>query len=172
MKKVTVWTVVLVVALSGVAMAMGPGGGGWGYSGRGMSDHRGMWWDRDQVTEELGLTPKEIDKLDDLHRGHQHSMIDLREDAWNLRRDLAEYLESDSFSVSGAREKYKAMDKIRSEMSEAMFNYRIKQREILGTERFGKLRDRVREHRQERRGGSMHERGSGWSSQGRHMGKY
>jgi len=161
MKKVTVWTVVLVVALAGVAMAKGPGGGGWGYSGKGLNDHRGMWWDRDQVTEDIGLTPKEIDKLDDLHRGHQHSMIDLREDAGDLRRDLAEYLESDSFSVSGAREKYKALDKIRSEMSEAMFNYRIKQREILGTDRFGKLRDGFGEHRHEGRGGY-----------GRHMGGY
>ena len=161
MKKVTVWTVVLVVALAGVAMAKGPGGGGWSYSGKGLNDHRGMWWDRDQVTEDIGLTPKEIDKLDDLHRGHQHSMIDLREDAGDLRRDLAEYLESDSFSVSGAREKYKALDKIRSEMSEAMFNYRIKQREILGTDRFGKLRGGFGEHRHEGRGGY-----------GRHMGRY
>ncbi len=135
MKKVTVWTVVLLVALSGAAMAMGPGGDGWGNSGRGMNDHRGMWWDRDQVTGELGLTPKEIDKLDKLHRDHQHRMIDLREDAKDLRRDLAEYLNGDTFSVSGAREKYKAVDKIRSEMGEAMFNFRIKQREILGTER-------------------------------------
>ncbi|MFV2082138.1 MAG: periplasmic heavy metal sensor [bacterium] len=160
MKKVTVGTVVLLVALYGVAMAMGPGGGGSGLSGKGMNDHRGMWWDRDQVTEELGLTPKEIDKLDKLHRDHQHRMIDLREDAGDLRRDLARYLESDSFSVSGAMEKYKAVDKNRSEMGEAMFTYRIKQREILGTERFGKLRDGMGEHRQERMGGK-----------GRHMGR-
>ncbi len=160
MKKVTVWTVVLFVALSGVAMAKGPGGGGWGYSGKGLNDHRGMWWDRDQVTKDIGLTPKEIDKLDKLHRDHQHRMIDLREDAKDLRRDLAEYLNVDTFSVSGAREKYKAVDKIRSEMGEAMFNFRIMQREILGTERFGKLRDEVREHRQERRGGK-----------GQHMGR-
>ncbi len=177
MKKVTVWTVILVLALSGAAMAMGHGyrSGAMGIGGQGKHH---QWWENDEVTKDLSLSPREVNELDGLYRAHQHRMIDLREDTRKARRDLSDFIESDGFSASGAKDRYRALDKIRSEMGEAMFNYRVKQRVILGNDRYGQLKDTVREHRHERnerrgehmRGGyaQMHERNNGYGP-GRHM---
>ena len=171
MKKVTVWTVVLVLALSGAAMAMGFGNNGAAFGMRAQGQHH-QWWDNDKVVKDLSLSSKDVARLDDLFMDHQHRMIDFREDVRKARKDLTEYIESDSFSISGAKDRYKALDKIRSEMGEAMFTYRVMQRELLGTERFESLRDTVRQHRQgrnARRGDSMHNRGDGGNGPGQHM---
>jgi Spy/CpxP family protein refolding chaperone len=149
MKKVAILTLITVFALTGVAAAKGPGHrspedmpGGEGQKGK-----FGMFWERERVAEALSLTEEEKAKLTELHSDHRSTVEDIREQ----RQTLREIMESEDFSSSDAKKHFKRAEKIRSRIHEERFELRIEQRQILGQERYVKLRKMEKRAKEKRR---------------------
>ena len=142
MKKVAILMIITVFALTGVATAKGPGRGGHtdGTRGDGQKSVPGTFWERKRVAEALSLTEEEKAKLTELHNAHQSGVQDMREDLREQRQSMKERMESQDFSSSNAKKHFKRAEKVRSRIQEARFDLQIQQRELLGQERFAKLR--------------------------------
>jgi len=150
MKKVAILMLITVFALTGVAAARGPGPedrpGGEGQKGK-----PGMFWEREKVSEALSLTEEEKAKLTELHDAHWSAVQDMREDLREQRQALREIMESEELSTSDAKKHFKRADKARSSIHEERFDLQIEQRELLGRDRFVKLRKMERRAMEKRR---------------------
>ncbi len=145
MKKVAILMLITVFALTGVATARGPGG-------EGQKDKPGMFWERERVAEALSLTEEEKAKLTELYSDHRSTVQDMREDLREQRQALREIMESEDFSSSNAKKHFKRAEKGRFRIQEERFELRIEQRQILGQERYVKLRKMEKRAKEKRRG--------------------
>ena len=137
-----------------VATAKGPGRRG-PMDGPRMDGQKaapGMFWEKERVVEALSLTEEEKAKLIELHNVHQSGVQDMREDLREQRQSMKEIMESQDFSSSDARKHFKRTAKVRSSIHEERFELQIAQRELLGQERFVKLRRMERQAMERRRG--------------------
>jgi len=155
MKKIVVLMFIAVFALTGIAAAKGPG-----HLGREDGLERGVqkgapgtFWEREKVSEALSLTGEEKAALTELHNDHRSAVQELRNNLKEQHLALREIMESEDFSPSNAREKFKNTEKIRSMIQEERFELRIEQREILGQERFVKMENMEKRAMRKRRGG-------------------
>jgi Spy/CpxP family protein refolding chaperone len=153
MKKVAILTLITVFALTGVAAAKGPGHRSPEDMPReeGQKGKFGMFWEKERVAEALSLTEGEKAKLTELHSDHRSTVKDMREDIREQRQALREVMESEDFSSSDAKKHFKRAEKIRSRIHEERFELRIEQRQILGQERYVKLRKMERRAMEKRR---------------------
>ena len=155
MKKIVVLMFIAIFALTGIAAAKGPG-----HLGREDGLERGVqkgtsgtFWEREKVSEALSLTGEEKAAITELHNDHRSAVQELRNNLKEQHLALREIMESEDFSPSNAREKFKNTEKIRSMIQEERFELRIEQREILGQERFVKMENMEKRAMRKRRGG-------------------
>lgn len=158
MKKVAFMMIVALFAVTGVAMAKGPGGGGpdtaVGRGGGGGERARaadGTFWERDRIVEALELTEEEQASLMELHETHRAEVQELRDDLQDARDGLQEIMMSEEFSQSKARKAFKDTEKIQTQLREQRFEMELKQRDILGSERYAKLQKVEQRIRKQRR---------------------
>jgi len=158
MKKVAIMMIVALFAVTGVAMAKGPGGGGPdGAVGRGGGNSArvadGTFWERDRIVEALDLTEEEQAELLELHEAHRAEVQELRDELQEARDGLREIMESEEFSPSKARKAFQKTEKIQAQLREQRFETELKQRDILGSERYAKLQKmekRIKKRQQQR----------------------
>lgn len=153
MKKVAILMIITVFALTGVASAKGPGHRGPRSrpEGDGQKGSHGMLWEREKVPEALSLTEMEKKKFTDLHNNHRSAIQEMRENLREQRQTLKEIMGREDFSSSDAKKHFKRVAKVRSRIHEERFELQIQQRELLGRERFVKLRKMERRAMEKRR---------------------
>jgi len=145
MKKVAILMLITVFALTGIAAARGPGGVG-------QKGKPGTFWERERIAEALSLTEEEKAKLTELHDAHRSAVQDMRGDLREQRQALREIMESEELSTSDAKKHFKSTEKIRSRIHEERFELQIEHRELLGQERYVKLRKMERRAMERRQG--------------------
>jgi len=153
MKKVAILMLITVFTFTGVALAKGPGRRGPADrpGGDGQKGAPGVFWEREKVAEALSLTKEEKAKLTELHDDHRSTLQDMRVDLKEQRQALREIMESEDFSSSDAKKYFKRAEKGRSRIQEERFELQIEQRELLGRDRFVKLRKMERRAMERRR---------------------
>jgi len=154
MKKVLILMFVTVFALTGVAAAKGPGSRGHadGPGGDGQKGVRGTFWERDRVTQALSLTQEETAKLTELQNDHRNTVQVMSEDLREQRQAMKEIIQSEDFSPSDAKKLFKSTEKARARIHEKRFELQIQQRQLLGPERYVKLRKMERRAMERNRG--------------------
>ena len=154
MKKVALLMIITVFALTGVATAKGPGRGGPadGPRGDGQKEAPGMFWEKERVVEALSLTEDEQSKLAEMHRTNRENVQGLRDEIREERQALRGIFQSEEFSSPDAKKHFKEAEKSRSRLNNERFDLQIQQRELLGQERFAKLRKMEKRGMERRRG--------------------
>ena len=154
MKKVAILMIITVFALTGVATAKGPGRRGPADGPRmdGQKAAPGMFWEKERVVEALSLTQEEQSKLVEMHRTNRETVQGLRDEIREERQALRGIFQSEEFSSSDAKKHFKEAEKTRSRLNKERFDFQIQQRELLGQERFAKLRKMEKRGMERRRG--------------------
>lgn len=138
MKKLAMMTFIALFALTGVAAARGPA------AGFRSGDQKGPevgFWEREQVSDALSLTEEEIGKLNELGTAHRETIRDLREQMRAERENLRDIMVSEEYSASAAKDHFDKAEALRAEMEQEKFAFQLEVRELLGQERYMKLKD-------------------------------
>jgi len=153
MKKVALFVLVFIVGVSGLSMAKDPGfGGGGAKAGReGMGLPGGKWWKMPLVADKLALTPEEKEKLDASYLQYRRRSIDLRHQVEKERLEMEQLLDSTSFNAAAALERFKKLKEAQTNLDIERFKFLAQVRELLGSERYQKLKSEVRKHRMKRK---------------------
>ena len=152
MKSVILLASVLVFTLSGVGFAgpheFGP------VMGRGvMSIPPGNWWEHPKLSKDLSLSQEEKEKLEILNFEHQRRMIDLISRVQKEQLELEHLLRSTAVDAKTCLERFKQLQDARNALETERFKYHLVDiREMLGTERYLKLKPEVHEFRMDSKG--------------------
>jgi Spy/CpxP family protein refolding chaperone len=146
MKKATLLAVVVVFAFSGISMAGNPGLGGrdHGDDKGNIGMPQGKWWKLPETGDRLGLSTQEKEKLDTLYLEHRLRMIDLHSRAEKERVELEQLFDSSSFDADACLERFRTLEKAHTAFAVERFKFLVQVRELLGLERFSKLKAEVR----------------------------
>jgi len=158
MKKVSLLALLLMFALSGIAMAKGPcfGGGGSGPGKVIMGIPGGKWWKKPQVADRAALTQEEKEKLDTMYLQHRRQMIDLHSQVEKERLELEQLLDSSALNAASCMGRFKKLQEAHTNLTTERFRFLVQVRELLGPERFQQLKAEVRHHRMKRKHGRRH----------------
>jgi Spy/CpxP family protein refolding chaperone len=153
MKKIMLLAVLVMFAISGISEAEGSGFGGGG-SGPGketMGVPGGKWWRMPQVAEKLALTLEEKEKLDAMDLQLRRRLIDLRSQMQKEWLELEQLFNAGTFDAAASLDRFKKLQKARTNIAIERFKFLIKTRELLGPERFQTLKTEARQYRMKRR---------------------
>lgn len=120
-----------------------------------------------QVAKDLGLTPEQIQKLEDLRYRHQAEMIDQRGDLQKKMLDLRREMEKDTPDLAVVNRLIDETAMLRAAMGKARASHRLELRKVFTPEQWDKVKGRFAAGRAERpgRGGRMG-RGAGFRGPG------
>jgi len=149
MRKVLLLAIIVAFAFTGIASARGPGAGNSADLDQ-RFDESGKFWQREKVSQELSLSEEEKENLTELYNSHREKVQGLREDLGKEMEALREIMDSTEVSSSDARKYFANAEKIRSVIQAERFELRLAQRQLLGKERFAKLR-KMEKHMKQRR---------------------
>jgi Spy/CpxP family protein refolding chaperone len=121
----------------------------------------GKWWRLPQVAEHLDLSPEEKNRLDDLFLDSRRRLIDLKSRLERERFELDNLLEQETLDEKAVMDRFRRLERARSDLAQERFQALLKARKILGFERYQKLKILFREFKKGKRGGGR---------QGRHEG--
>ena len=166
MKKVTVSTLVIIFVLFGIFSAADARLGGEDKSaGKGsISLPPGKWWKMPQVAEKLSLTKQEQGKMDIMYLEHRRQMIDLRSQVQKERLEMEQLLDSETLNAPACMEHFKKLQEAQNKVSTERFKLLVQVRELLGLDRFQKLKDEFQHSRMKRGHGMQEKQGK----QGKH----
>uniref|UniRef100_A0A7C2N8I1 Periplasmic heavy metal sensor n=2 Tax=Thermoanaerobaculum aquaticum TaxID=1312852 RepID=A0A7C2N8I1_9BACT len=111
----------------------------------------GRWWDRPAVAQELGLSPEQKAKLEQLTAERVKAMIDARAAVQKAEVELRLLAEKEPLDVRKVREAFAALQQARQKLELERFEMLLAVRQTLSTEQWNKLRTVVRERLEERR---------------------
>ena len=128
----------------------------------------GKWWNNSAVADEVKLTDTERERLEAKYTESRRKMIDLKSEVEKQRLELDIVLDKQDANKDQINERFDNLENARAKLSKERFGMLIEVREIIGVERFQKLKEMHRS-----RAGSRKDRGSmkGSSSRGS-MGRY
>ncbi len=141
MKKVVMFILITVFALTGVASAAGPAPRGpeIGPEYRGPQGSQGKFWERERIARALSLTEEEKEKLIELRKEHLETVQTMRGELREQRQALRKIIQSEDLSAPEAKMRFLKAEEVRSRIHEQRFEMLLQEREILGPERFAKL---------------------------------
>jgi hypothetical protein len=125
--------------------------GGFGKGGIGIPP--GKWWKTARVKEALPLTKEEIEKMDVMYLEHRRKMIDLRGEMAKERLEIEYLLDTSPFDATASMERFKKLQEAKRKMAFTRFGFLVKIRELLGLERFQKLKEEFRRYKTKRKQG-------------------
>lgn len=113
----------------------------------------GRWWKRNRVKEGLGLTDKQIAKLDEISIAGRKKMIRVHADIEVLSLDLEPILNAKNFDRSAAEKILNKIEGLRAEAAKVRVAELLDMREVLTHDQFLKLKEikGKRDHRGKRR---------------------
>jgi Spy/CpxP family protein refolding chaperone len=146
MKKVMLIATVLVLTLTGMGFA-GQRGFGPGMKKGGMLIPPGPWWERPTLSESLALTDEEKGKLETVFFEHRKGMIDLRGETRKARLELEQLMRSEAFNAEAGNAGFKRLQDARNTLAAERFKYVVAVRDLLGADRYRKLKAETRKFR-------------------------
>ena len=155
MKKSTFLISVVVLGILVISPAAHArfGGKGSGFGKEGMGIPPGKWWKMPRVAEELSLTKEEKGKMDTMYLEHRRGMIDLRSEVARERLEIEQILDSNAFEAGACMDRFKKLQEAINKVATERFGFLVKVRELLGLERFQKLKEEFRQFRMKRKEG-------------------
>ena len=141
MKKVMFFTLIGLLAASGIGLARGPGD-----MGRLKMPH-GKWWRMPEVAKKLALTSEEQQKFDDLFVQSRRRMIDLKSNVEKEQLELGMILDQQDFNESACMDRFKKFEDARTNLANERFRFLVEVRKLLGLDRYRKLKTEFRDHR-------------------------
>lgn len=115
----------------------------------------GKWWLMPRVAKELGLSPREQARLDELHLDMRSKRIQLRSQKEQARLRIDTYLDRQTLDQEALEKEFQKLAQAQAETSLAQSRFLLEVRRLLGPERFRRLRalfDRYQQQRSFRRG--------------------
>mgnify|MGYP001766973972 CR=1 FL=1 len=103
-----------------------------------------------KVIQELGLTPDQVQKLEDLKYQHQRQMIDVRRDLALKRLDLKREMEKDTPDRAKINRLLDETSALRGQQQKLRTNHRLDASQILTPEQRAKAREMMAERRAQR----------------------
>ncbi|MCX7895253.1 MAG: periplasmic heavy metal sensor [Thermoanaerobaculum sp.] len=110
----------------------------------------GRWWTHPAVAEELGLSPEQKAKLEDLTNQRVKAMIDARAAVQKAEVDLRLLADRDPVDARKLREAFAALQQARQRLEAERFEMLLGVRQTLSADQWKKLRQAVRERLGER----------------------
>jgi len=101
----------------------------------------GRWWRDPRVIQQLGLTNPEIDRLEQAYTESRRRLIQSKGALEAERFELETMFGKNKFNETAARQQFERLEQKRAALAESRFQFVVKVRKILGTERFQKLLD-------------------------------
>jgi Spy/CpxP family protein refolding chaperone len=102
--------------------------------------HGGNWWRDPQISKQLKLSEKDIQRLDALLVESGRRMLELKSFVEKERFELNTLLEGKGIDDAVITAQFKKLENARSALSNERLQFLIQTREILGAERFKELR--------------------------------
>jgi len=124
----------------------------------GMGIPPGKWWKMPRVAEELSLTKEEKEKMDTLYLEHRRGMIDLRGEVARERLEIEHILDSSAFDAAVCMDRFKKLQEASNKVATERFRFLVRVRELLGLERFQKLKEEVRRYKKKGKKGKRSSR--------------
>jgi Spy/CpxP family protein refolding chaperone len=153
MKKVTIFTLICLLAASGIGLAMGPRGMG------GLKMPHGKWWRMPEVAKKLELTSEEQQKFDDLFVQSRRQMIDLKSNVQKEGFELEVILDQQNFDESACMDRFKKFQDARTNLTNERFRFLVEVRKLLGLDRYRQLKTEFRDRRVHRMKGQQERKG-------------
>ncbi len=108
----------------------------------------GRWWRRPKIAKALNLSETEKQRLDDLFVKSRRKLIRLRNRVEEERFELENLIDEETLDRAAILTQFHNLDKARSELAEERFMFLLGVREILGYDRFQRLKEFYRRFRQ------------------------
>ena len=153
MKKVTIFSLVCLLAASGIGLAWEHRGG------EGLKIPHGKWWRMPEVTEKLGLTSEEQQKFDDLFVQSRRRMIDLKSNVEKEKLELEMILDQQDFDEFACMDRFKKFEDARTKLANERFGFLVEVRKLLGLDRYRRLKKEFRDRRLHRMKGEREGKG-------------
>ncbi|NVM22245.1 MAG: periplasmic heavy metal sensor [Desulfobacterales bacterium] len=153
MKKVTIFTLICLIAASGIGLAKESRG-----VGRLKMPH-GKWWRMPEVAKKLALTSEEQQKFEDLFVQSRRRMIDFKSNVEKERLELEMILDQQDLNESACMDRFKKFEDARTNLANERFRFLVEVRKLLGLERYRKLKTEFRDHRVHRMKGRQERKG-------------
>jgi Spy/CpxP family protein refolding chaperone len=153
MKKVAIFTVICLLAASGIGLAREPHGMG------GLKMPHGKWWRMEEVAKKLDLTAGEQQKLEDLFVQSRRRMIDLKSDVEKKRLELEMILHQHDFDESACMDRFNKFQDARANVANERFRFLVEVRKLVGVDRYRQLETEFRDRRTHRMKGQQERQG-------------
>jgi Spy/CpxP family protein refolding chaperone len=124
------------------------------------------WWERPAVAQQLGLSPDQTKKLEDVYITQARAMVDLKAVVEKAGIDLRAAAEAEPFDAAKVRAGFTAFQQARVKLDAQRFEALLKVHEVLSLDQWHKLRDLLRTVRGERRGMGRGPAGAGQGPSG------
>jgi Spy/CpxP family protein refolding chaperone len=119
-------SLVLVLALAPLAM--------------GQTMPSGKWWKDPAFAKELGLTSKDVKKLDKLFVKYRRKMIDLTNRVEKEQFEYQNLMEAQNLDEAAVNRQLEKLEKARTDLYAEKNHFVVGVRKILGRDRFQKLK--------------------------------
>ena len=153
MKKVTIFSLVCLLAASGIGLAWEP---------HGMEELKiphGKWWLMPEMAKKLGLASEEQQKFDDLFVQSRRRMIDLKSDVEREHLELEMILDQQDFDESACMDRFKKFEDARTKLANERFGFLVEVRKLLGLDRYRRLKTEFHDRRLHRMKGEWQGKG-------------
>lgn len=130
---------------------------------------QGRWWTRPAIAKELGLSPEQKTRLEEIVAERLKVIIDARAAVEKAQVELRQVAQKEPLDVQKARQAFQAVQQARARLEKERFELLLSQRSVLTAEQWQKAQEivgeRVRARRERRPEGPRHPVGPG-----RHLG--
>lgn len=111
----------------------------------------GRWWRIPAIAERLELEDSHKRRLDDLYEQDRKTLAELKDKIQRERAVLDGMLDEDPLRESAVMSQLRKLEAVRTSLSEERVRYVIEVRKVLGPERYGQLKQFLRQEREERK---------------------
>jgi Spy/CpxP family protein refolding chaperone len=107
----------------------------------------GKWWYNPTIQKNLNLTKKEVGQLDQLFAKSRRKLIKLKAEVENEQFELDQLLSQKKVNDAKVKSQFQKLEKARNKLANERLQFVIGVRNILGPERFQKLKTNYKKWR-------------------------
>ncbi len=100
----------------------------------------GKWWYNPKIQNNLGLSKKEVGKLDKLFANSRRKLIKLKSEVENEQFELDQLLGQKKGNDTKVKKQFQKLEKARNKLANERLQFVIGVRNLLGSERFQQLK--------------------------------
>jgi len=104
----------------------------------------GKWWYNPKIQKNLGLSKKEVGRLDKLFANSRRKLIKLKSEVENEQFELDQLLGQKKVNDAKVKKQFQKLEKARNKLANERLQFVIGVRNLLGPERFQQLKSNYR----------------------------